>query len=108
MVKKKARTKKRKAAPKKNRKSTKKVKEESVFHLANGGVIDSMMCLANALDQMPMHVFNHHVNDDRNDFSNWIKEVINEPDLADNLQEAKDLAEHHIIVLKYIIKDLKR
>ena len=62
---------------------------EQCFWINNGAVLKNMDELANALPDMSNETFNHHVNNEKNDFSNWIKEVIGDRQLANDLLSSK-------------------
>jgi hypothetical protein len=62
---------------------------EQSFHLSNGKVLRSFNELVDYVKEMPTEVYNYHVNDLKNDFANWINDVINEPKLAKALQRVK-------------------
>lgn len=66
----------------------KKVSEDKVFYLANGQTISSLKELYTSVQQMPADVFFHHVNSDRNDFSNWVRDVMEEKALAAKIAKA--------------------
>lgn len=76
---------------------------DKVFVLADGNTITSLMDLALNVDQMHDHLFYHHVNEERNDFSNWIKDVFEEIELAESLMNAKEKKDFQIKMLKHII-----
>ena len=78
--------------------------EEHSFKLADGRAIRSLSQFNEALSDMDENVFRHHVNNEKNDFSAWIKEVINDEKLADSLLKTKDKNETHILVLKRILE----
>ena len=78
--------------------------DESSFRLADGRTIKNLAELNESLENMNDDVFNHHVNNERNDFSNWVKEVINDEELATRLLAARDKNTAQIIVLKRIIQ----
>jgi mannitol/fructose-specific phosphotransferase system IIA component (Ntr-type) len=48
---------------------------------------------------MSPETFNHHVMSSRNDFSNWINDMFNQKELADNLRKATNQTEL-ILILK--------
>jgi len=62
---------------------------EQSFHLSNGKVLRSFIELVDYVKEMPGDVYSYHVNDLKNDFANWIKDVINEPKLAKSLIRIK-------------------
>ena len=57
------------------------------FWLANGKGISSVRELYKELKSMDSNVFNFHVNESKNDFYNWIKDVYGNKVLADDLLE---------------------
>jgi hypothetical protein len=67
----------------------KNVSPEEYFYLHNGVVIKNLHELIDALEVMDEETFKHHVNDNRNDFSNWVKEVIKDINIAEKLNKAK-------------------
>lgn len=56
-----------------------------VFFLHSGGVLKSMSELHQALKAMPKETFCFHVTKERNDFANWIRDIIGDVDLAKSL-----------------------
>ena len=67
----------------------KKAPEEETFKLENGENLHSIKDFIDNLDHMPDDVFQNHVNEEKNDFANWIKHVFNEEELANKLQNKK-------------------
>ena len=47
---------------------------ERYFILANGKPVQHVAHLAEILDDLEDHVFDHHVSPERNDFHNWVRE----------------------------------
>lgn len=101
--------------PKKNNKNNKKInkgnkmskikdcKPEHYFILVTGVPLKNIKELALALQTMDEWVFNHHVNEHRNDFSNWIKDIFNEDALAEELKELKTIKETELKLLRYLV-----
>ncbi len=58
------------------------------FYLASGTVLKSIKELAEALKTMDQWVFEHHVNLQKNDFSNWIRDVYNAEELSKEIESA--------------------
>ncbi|MFH1849737.1 MAG: hypothetical protein ABH879_06125 [archaeon] len=52
------------------------VPEDRVFWLNDGRVLRNIRDLSSALADMGPGVFQHHVNCERNDFVNWIRDVV--------------------------------
>ena len=61
------------------------------FYVHNGMTIRNLDELAVALDLMDKKIFEYHVNQNKNDFSNWIKEIIKEEGLAKELMDIKGI-----------------
>lgn len=66
------------------------IQSENYFYACDGTVMTSLEDLFEQLQEMPEHVFFHHVNNEKNDFHNWIKDVIGNHVLAKNLKNSKD------------------
>lgn len=66
------------------------VAEEKVFWCHDGSVFKNLIELKNALGKMSDETFSYHVNDEKNDFSNWIRDVIGDGKLAKDLLKFKD------------------
>jgi hypothetical protein len=65
------------------------VKPGLYFNLADGRTIKSVSELVDALKNMEEWVFEHHVSSQRNDFSNWIRDVYQDKKLATAVKKAK-------------------
>lgn len=87
-------------------KETKKisVNPENYFVLNSGGVLKDIKELALALDHISDDDFRHHVNDMRNDFSNWVRDIFQDAELADELMKTKDKKDTQIIILKRVVQ----
>ena len=65
------------------------VAPEQCFWVNNGPILKNLGELANALPEMNDETFHHHVNAEKNDFSNWVKNVIGDEKLANDLLSSK-------------------
>lgn len=65
---------------------------ELTFKLKGGGVLRNIPQLKRALNKMNDDTFTHHVNHHKNDFSNWIKDVYGDAELAHSLTRHQDKA----------------
>lgn len=74
---------------------------EQYFFLVNGVAIKTIFELAETLEHMADDVYGYHVNDQKNDFANWIKYVFNELALAEQLYHTKDKKATEYILLKF-------
>lgn len=57
------------------------------FYVSNGLVLKSLRELINALHSIPDEIFYFHVNSEKNDFANWVNDVLNRRDIADNIRK---------------------
>ena len=103
---------KRKAAKKggvKKKKTEKKnilknANSDHYFFVNDGTVLKNVLELSRQLDNMADDIFRHHVNEIKNDFSSWIKNVFKQEKLAKELLKTTDKDKTQIIILKHIIK----
>lgn len=65
------------------------VSQEHSFITKSGKVIRNLQELHNSVKNMDDDEFRHHVNDHRNDFHNWVRDVHEDGKLAGRLREAK-------------------
>ena len=63
---------------------------EKRFWCYDGSVLQNLAELKSALETMNDEVFNYHVNDYKNDFSRWVKDVIGDNKLAKDLQKSNN------------------
>jgi hypothetical protein len=71
-----------------NSKLLEKVPAEYVFWCHDGSVFTDVNELATGLMNMSDDTFAYHSNAEKHDFSNWVRDVIGDEDLADNLERA--------------------
>jgi len=82
----------------------KEAKPEHYFFVQDGMVLKSVLDLSKYLDKMADDIFRHHVNEIKNDFASWIKDVFKEQKLAEELLKTTDKDRTQLIILKNIIK----
>jgi len=68
------------------------VPEQYTFRCCDGSVFWNLRDLARAVSSMKEDVFTFHVNDQKNDFANWIADVIGDRTLARQLWQTKNPA----------------
>ncbi len=78
-------------------------KPENYFILVTGVPLKNVKELANALETMNEWVFNHHVNSSRNDFSAWVKSVLKERALGDEIKDVNNIKDMEIKLLKHLV-----
>ena len=81
------------------------ISPENYFFLNDGRVLKDMFELAETLENISHDVFFHHVNDSKNDFSNWIKDVFGNKDLAEEIYVIREPKQTQLIILKHIAKN---
>jgi hypothetical protein len=64
------------------------VPQEHVFWCRDGRILKNLRELCDALGAMSDDTFTYHVNAAKNDFSNWVKDVIKDDALAGDLLKA--------------------
>jgi hypothetical protein len=82
--------------------------QEARFVVSDGRIVKDFKELADALHDMSTDVFRHHVNDGKNDFSNWVRDVFGDAELAEDLTGVRSQSEAEIKVLRSIVKKLGR
>ena len=88
-------------------KGLKEAPADEYFYVNNGMTIRNLDELAVALELMDVEVFEYHVNTEKNDFSNWVKDIINEEGLAKELLNIKSKTASAERIRKYMNKVLK-
>ena len=89
-------------------KELKEAPEGKYFYVHNGMTLRNLDELAVSLELMDGKIFEYHVNNDKNDFSNWVKEVIKEEDLAKELFDIKSKTASAERIKKYITRVSKK
>ena len=69
------------------------VPEEYVFRCQDSCVFKNMRELRDGLVSMSDDIYTYHANTEKNDFSNWVKDIIKDEILAADLRNAKSKAE---------------
>lgn len=75
-----------------------------VFNLLDGRQLKNLYDLAEALETMSEDVYSHHANQEKNDFSNWLKHCTNEEELSEEIRNAVNKYHAQAMVLKRIGK----
>ncbi|MBS3113917.1 hypothetical protein J4448_02350 [Candidatus Woesearchaeota archaeon] len=79
---------------------------EQHFVVADGRKLKNIIELADALETMSEEIFRHHVNEAKNDFSNWVKDIFYDHSLAEDIARAKNRLETQIAILRRLVKEL--
>jgi hypothetical protein len=75
---------------------------EYVFRCCNGHILRNLRELGEELKTMSGESYNFHANIERNDFANWVRDIIDDATLAKNLQKAPDQAQAIKLVTRRI------
>jgi len=76
--------------------------DEQSFWVTNGEILNSLIALHTALDDMPKDVFEFHATGDQNDFSVWVEAVLCDADCAADLKKAKSQKSAKTTVAKHL------
>ena len=79
------------------------VPEEYVFWSGNGHIIRNMKDLGEELKTMSGESYALHVNMEKNDFANWVGDIIKDEGLAKNLRKATNQAQADKLVSSRIV-----
>jgi len=78
--------------------------ETQYFIFCDGHPIKNVTQLAEKLEQIEDHLFNYHVTEDKNDFVNWIKDIFEEVELAQEIAGLKNKDHVRLAIYKHIVK----
>jgi hypothetical protein len=65
------------------------VPDEKRFWCQDGRVVKNLKELGSALDEMSDETFRYHAGEGRKDFSSWMRDVVGDNKLANDLNKAK-------------------
>ncbi|MBN2111880.1 hypothetical protein JW707_02145 [Candidatus Woesearchaeota archaeon] len=82
--------------------------KEYEFYLKDGRRLKNLFELVDALEDMQDDLFKEHVNEMKNDFSNWIKDVFGEVNVAKEIEKISDRIETQKALLKRLIEAAKQ
>jgi len=75
--------------------------KDKYFILANGKPVKHVAELAEVLEDLEDHVFDQHVDENKNDFHNWVKDVFNDIELAKKMLGIKDKQAMQLAIYKH-------
>ena len=76
------------------------------FVISDGRRLRNVFELIDALDFMNDGTFGYHVNDSKNDFSSWLRNVFGDNNLANDILHLKDKMEMQRIIMKHTIRKM--
>ena len=78
--------------------------QEHYFLFCDGHPVKNVTQLAEKLEHIKEEVFNHHVTENRNDFVNWIKDIFEEIELAEEIAGLKNKDHVRLAIYKHVVK----
>ncbi len=75
---------------------------EEAFITSEGEELKNLDELLDALNRATPEQFRKHVNEEKNDFANWIRNSVKDPELADRLEKTTDFEETKRIISDYV------
>lgn len=76
--------------------------EGQEFWLHDGPALRNLKDLKHALDNITEEQFAFHVSDEKNDFANWVRAVLQDPECADELQRCRTILSTRRVLIKYL------
>ncbi len=92
----------KKTAGKKNKKQLVYADNKKSFWVTNGQILDSLIALRDALDEMEKEVYSYHAGKAHNDFANWVELVLDDAACAADLHKAKTPRSAKTVVVKHL------
>ena len=79
---------------------------EVYFRVIDGSEIKNLLELAHSIEKMSDDSFYYHVNENKNDFSSWVKDVFNQEELANEISKKNGRLETQAAILKFLVGKL--
>ncbi len=76
--------------------------EQTCFWVTNGQILNSLVALRDALDEMEKEVYAYHAGNAHNDFANWVAVVLNDNDCAKDLEKAKTSRSAKTTIIRHL------
>ena len=70
------------------------------FWVNRGPMLRNLRELANFLEVVDVERFNYHTKNGRNDFANWVRDILHDADTAEAIKKAKTISATHTAVTK--------
>ena len=78
------------------------VPDEKRFHCHDGNILNNIYEFKSALEKMHDATYNHHATDEKNDFARWVREVLVDDKLANDLAKSNNQKDAAKIVAERI------
>lgn len=76
--------------------------DQQSFWVKNGQVLNSLVALRDALDEMEKEVYTYHAGTAHNDFAKWVSDVLSDSSCATELGKAKTPKTAKTVVVKHL------
>lgn len=76
--------------------------DQRSFWVTNGRVLNSLVALRDALDEMEKEVYHYHAGNAHNDFAKWVSDVLADDACAVELDQAKTPSMAKSVVVKHL------
>lgn len=76
--------------------------EHEAFWMTDGRILRNLIDLREALSSIDTAIFSHHVSKDKNDFADWVGQVLGDAACAADLRMTTRPKPAHTIVVKYL------
>ncbi len=76
--------------------------QNTSFWVTNGQILNSLVALRDALDQMEKEVYLYHAGKVQNDFVNWVSAVLNDSACAKDLGKAKTPKSAKTVIVRHL------
>jgi hypothetical protein len=80
---------------------------QHAFWFNNGFIARSLRDLVSGLESCSPETFSYHVNEQKNDFANWVNDIVGDPVLAKRLKGCTD-KKRYVVKLKRRITELSK
>lgn len=76
--------------------------DSQCFWVQDGQVLQDLQDLAHALSTMQEEVFSYHANKERNDFADWVEQVLDDCDCAHGLRKSRSQGGAQRVVIRHL------
>lgn len=77
-----------------------------IFYLKGDKKFSSIKTFAKELLTMPKEVYEHHVNNHKNDFATWVKQSLKDEKLGKQIEGEIDKIEMELAVLRHLVHEI--
>jgi len=89
-------------APTQTKKPLVTASNDQSFWVTNGAVLNSLIALRDALDEMEKEVYSYHVSKEHNDFASWVDAVLCDAECAAELKRAQTPVKARTVVTRHL------